>query len=112
MPLPNGGCPTGQARGLKAHASASITTSRSRRSVPYRFARGEVEVRLTPRSVEAFLKGERVAAHLRSSGNHNHRHTTVAQHMPSSHRRCADWTVERIRRDATAIGPRRPHCSS
>jgi hypothetical protein len=45
----------------------------------------EVEVRLTPRTVEVFLKGERIAAHLRSSGNH--RHTTVADHMPSSHRR-------------------------
>jgi transposase len=87
-------------------------------SVPYRFARSEVEVRLTPRTVEIFLKGERVAAHLRSSGNHWH--TTVPEHMPSSHRRYADWTVERIRREAAAIGPatialcelileRRPH---
>ena len=72
-------------------------------SVPYRFARREVEVRLTPRTVEVFIKGERIAAHLRSSGNH--RHTTVADHMPSSHRRYADWTVERIRREAAAIGP-------
>ena len=37
-------------------------------SVPYRFARSEVEVRLTPRAVEIFLKGERIAAHLRASG--------------------------------------------
>ena len=72
-------------------------------SVPYRFARSEVEVRLTPRVVEIFLKGERIAAHLRASGNH--RHTTVSEHMPSSHRRYADWTVERIRREATSIGP-------
>jgi transposase len=87
-------------------------------SVPDRFARREVEVRLTPRTVEVFLKGERIAAHLRSSSNH--RHTTVADHMPSSHRRYADWTVERIRHEAAAIGPataalcelileRRPH---
>jgi transposase len=87
-------------------------------SVPYRFARHEVEVRLTPRTVEVFVKGERIAAHLRSSGNH--RHTTVPAHMPSSHRRYADWTVGRIRQEAAAIGPatsalcelileRRPH---
>ena len=31
-------------------------------SVPHRFARSEVEVRLTPRAVEIFLKGERIAA--------------------------------------------------
>jgi transposase len=87
-------------------------------SVPHRFARAEVEVRLTARTVEIFAKGERIAVHLRSSGNHQH--TTVPDHMPSSHRRYADWTVDRIRRDAAGIGPatialcelileRRPH---
>src|SRR6201982_2681654 len=87
-------------------------------SVPHRFARNEVEVRLTPRAVEIFLKGERIAAPLRASSNH--RHTPVPEHMPSSHRRSADWTVERIRREAASIGPaiaalcelileRRPH---
>jgi transposase len=87
-------------------------------SVPHRFARHEVEVRLTPQTVEIFLKGERIAAHRRGSGNHGH--TTFAEHMPSSHRRYADWTIERIRRTAASIGPataalcdlileRRPH---
>ena len=72
-------------------------------SVPYRFARAEVEVRLTSRTVEVFAKGERIAVHLRSSGNR--KHTTIADHMPSSHRRYADWTIGRIRRDAALIGP-------
>jgi len=72
-------------------------------SVPHRFARAQVEARLTSRTVEIFLKGERIAAHARNSGNG--KHTTVPEHMPSSHRRFADWTIERIRRDATAIGP-------
>ena len=31
--------------------------------------------------------------------------TTLAEHMPSAYRRYADWTLERIRRDAAAIGP-------
>ncbi len=72
-------------------------------SVPYRFARAEVEVRLTSRTVETFVKGERIAVHQRSSGNG--KHTTVTGHMPSSHRRYADWTIARIRRDAALIGP-------
>ena len=29
----------------------------------------------------------------------------MPEQMPSSHRRDADWTVERIRREATKIGP-------
>ena len=72
-------------------------------SVPFRFARAEVEVRYTVRTVEIFLRGERVAVHQRMSGNHGH--TTLAEHMPSAHRRYQGWTVERIRRDAKAIGP-------
>ena len=72
-------------------------------SVPHRFARAEVEARFTVRTVEIFLKGERIAAHQRMSGNH--KHTTVAEHMPSSHRRYAGWTLDRIRDDAARIGP-------
>jgi hypothetical protein len=42
-------------------------------------------------TVEIFVKGERIAVHMRSSGNG--KHTTAAGHMPSSHRRYADWTI-------------------
>jgi transposase len=73
-------------------------------SVPHRFARREVEVRLTPQTIEIFLKGERIAPHRRGSPNHGH--TTRPEHMPSSHRRYADWTIERIRRTAASTGPR------
>ena len=87
-------------------------------SVPYRHARAEVDARFTARTVEVFLRGERIAAHQRGSGDG--KHTTIPDHMPSSHRRYADWTVERISREAAAIGPsvsilctlileRRPH---
>jgi transposase len=71
-------------------------------SVPHRFARAEVEVRITARTVEVFAKGERIAAHRRMSGNHGH--STLPEHMPSSHRRYADWTIDRIRQDAALIG--------
>jgi hypothetical protein len=73
-------------------------------SVPYRFARRQVEVRLTARTVEIFARGERIAAHLRGSGNG--RHTTMPDPMPSSHRRYADWTIERLRAEADKIGER------
>ena len=72
-------------------------------SVPYSLARQEVEARITVKTVEIFLRGKRVASHLRSALPH--RPTTVAEHMPSSHRRYRDWTHERIRRDAAKVGP-------
>ncbi|RVH11717.1 IS21 family transposase, partial [Sinorhizobium meliloti] len=72
-------------------------------SVPYRFAREQVEARITANTIEIFHKGERIAAHRRSSGNG--KHTTIPDHMPSAHRRFADWTIERIQREASAMGP-------
>jgi transposase len=72
-------------------------------SVPHALAKQKLWARITERTVEIFHKGKRVAAHMRGSGSRHH--TTVAEHMPSSHRRYANWTPERIRRDAAANGP-------
>lgn len=72
-------------------------------SVPHTLLREKLWARLTQRTVEIFHRGKRVAAHLRSSPNR--RHTTVREHMPSSHRRYADWTPQRLKRKACGIGP-------
>jgi transposase len=72
-------------------------------SVPYRLLREQVEARVTARTVELFHRGERVAVHVR--GGLRGRHTTLAEHMPQAHRRHAEWTIERIGQEATAIGP-------
>ena len=72
-------------------------------SVPHRLIREQLDARITAHTVELFRKGERVAVHLRGAGRS--RHTTIAEHMPSSHRRYAEWTIERIGREAAAIGP-------
>ena len=71
-------------------------------SVPHTLLREMVWVRIAARSIEVFHRGNRVAVHMRASSDR--RHTTVPEHMPSSHRRYADWTPERIRRQAGEIG--------
>jgi transposase len=71
-------------------------------SVPHQLIRQEVEARITAATVEIFYRGKRVASHRGSA--RPHRPTTVAEHMPSSHRRYRDWTHERIRREAAAVG--------
>lgn len=71
-------------------------------SVPHQLLREKVWARITARTVEVFHGGKRVAAHVRSSANR--KHTTVREHMPSSHRRYADWTPERLRRQAGEVG--------
>ena len=72
-------------------------------SVPYRLMRETIEARITEQTVELFHRGTRVASHIRSPLRG--RHTTIAEHMPSAHRRYADWTPARLMREAAAIGP-------
>jgi len=72
-------------------------------SVPHQLLRQKVWARVAARTVEIFHEGQRVASHVRTSGNR--KHTTVAGHMPSSHRRYAGWTPAEIRRRAEQIGP-------
>jgi transposase len=72
-------------------------------SVPHQLLRQEVEARITAATIEIFHRGKRVASHRRSL--RPHRPTTVPEHMPSAHRRYRDWTHERIRHEAQAVGP-------
>lgn len=73
-------------------------------SVPHALLRETVWARITARTVELFHRGTRIAVHVRSSSNR--KHTTVRDHMPSSHQRYAGWTPERIQRRANEIGPK------
>jgi transposase len=72
-------------------------------SVPYTLVRQELWARYTASTVEVFHRGTRVAVHRR--GPPNRGHTTLSEHMPSSHRRYADWTLPRIMCAAAEIGP-------
>lgn len=72
-------------------------------SVPSALLKEKLWARITARTVELFHNGKRVASHVRSSSNRQH--TTIPEHMPSSHRRYADWTPESLKRKAAGIGP-------
>jgi transposase len=87
-------------------------------SVPHSLIREQVDTRATARTIEVFHRGKRVAAHARRYGGP--RHGTQPEHMPSAHRRYAEWNPERFQRQARDIGPnteglilavlaRRPH---
>ena len=71
-------------------------------SVPHGLIREQVDVRATTRTIELFHRGTRVAAHQRRYGGR--RHGTDPDHMPSAHRRYAEWTPERFRRWGRSIG--------
>jgi transposase len=71
-------------------------------SVPYRLARQQVEVRSTVTTVEAFHRGSRIAAHVRSPIQG--RHTTLDAHMPPAHQAIAGWNDQRLLDWAQSIG--------
>ena len=72
-------------------------------SVPYRFVGERADVRASATTVEVFIRGRRVASHLRSAKAG--RHTTEPSHMPESHRRHLEWSPGRIVRWASQTGP-------
>ena len=72
-------------------------------SVPYGLVGQQVEVRSTPSCVEVLLGGRRVASHMRSAERGGF--TTLAEHMPASHRAHAQWTPSRIVSWAATLGP-------
>lgn len=72
-------------------------------SVPHGLIREQVDIRATTRTIELFHRGQRIAAHQRRHGGR--RHGTDPDHMPSAHRRYAEWTPERFRRWGASIGP-------
>jgi transposase len=72
-------------------------------SVPYALVKKKVDIRVTGATVEVLFKHNRVASHAKSFLKG--KHTTLPEHMPSSHRRYAEWTPERILRWAATVGP-------
>jgi transposase len=72
-------------------------------SVPSKLVREMVEARITSATVEIFHKGQRIASHAFSPVRN--RHTTITEHMPSAHRRYAEWTPAKMMSEAALIGP-------
>ena len=93
--------------------------------MPHALIRQKVDVCITARTIEIFHRGKRIAAHARRYGGR--RHGTDPEHMPSAHRRYAEWTPKRFQHWGRTIGPstegliiailahnldRRPHSSA
>jgi len=72
-------------------------------SVPYRLIRELVDARIDDRTVEIFHNGRRIASHARAPNRRGH--TTIADHMPSAHRRYGQWTPAGVIAAGERIGP-------
>ncbi len=88
---------------VRVNIDYHVEADRHYYSVPFRLLREQLDARLTATTVEAFHKGERVAAHARSFVPY--KHTTNPEHMPPEHRRYAEWSPSRMLEWAGKTGP-------
>jgi transposase len=70
--------------------------------VPYQLIGEEMEARYTSSVVEVYYKGRRLVSHVR---RYDRQPSTLAEHMPSSHRAHAEWTPSRLIHWAQKTGP-------
>jgi transposase len=87
-------------------ASPLTTTSRSTPigiPPPNRLIRELVDVRIADKTVEVFRRGQRIASHARAPNRRGH--TTIADQMPSAHRRYGKWTPGGLIAAGEKIGP-------
>ena len=70
-------------------------------SVPYSYARQEVEVRMTAHIIEVYSNGKRIACHERQL---KPGFTSLTIHQPDNHRHHVGWTVESALKWAQNIG--------
>ena len=102
-PLPEARFVVGEWRTARINLDYHIEFDRHYYSVPSTLLRQEVDVRATVTTVEIYLRGERIASHLRSAIRGQH--TTTAAHMPKAHQAHAEWTPSRLLAWAATVGP-------
>lgn len=71
-------------------------------SVPYTYARKEVEIRVTLNTIEVLYRNARIASHIRQYSVN--KWSTQLEHMPRSHKEVVEWTPEKIVNCAKSIG--------
>ena len=103
LPLPSAPYAFAEWRLARVNLDYHVAAAGFLYSVPHALIREQVDGRLTERTVEVFHRGQRVAAHDRRYGGA--RHGTDVEHMPSAHRRYAEWTPARFERWGREIGP-------
>ena len=79
-----------------------IEVDRHPYSVPFQLLGEKVDARFTSTIVEVYYKGRRLLSHRR---RYDGQPSTVAEHMPSSHRAHAEWTPSRLIHWAEKTGP-------
>jgi transposase len=88
---------------VRVHIDYHVGFERHYYSVPYQLIGKQLDMRITDNTVECFYRNKRVASHLRAFMQGAH--TTLREHMPTSHQQYSAWSPQRFIRWAEKIGP-------
>jgi len=102
-PLPRARYVYAQWLKVRPHIDYHVQVSDHYYSVPHQLRKKQLDARVTGSTIEVFHRNKRVASHARSYVKGGH--TTVAEHMPKSHREHAGMTEEELLAWAGRIGP-------
>lgn len=102
-PLPTTAYEFADWKRAKVHLDYHVEVDGHWYSVPHIHCGKQVDVRIGARTVQIFLRGKQIAVHeriLRKRG-----FSTIPEHRPPNHQNMADQSIERLYRQAEAIGP-------
>lgn len=102
-PLPQTPYQYAEWKKAKVNIDYHLEANRHFYSVHYQLVGKRLDVRITANTVECFFKGRRVASHRRNYKKGGF--TTLAEHMPKSHREYLKWTPQRLLNWAAETGP-------
>lgn len=72
-------------------------------SIPFRYIGEKVKLSYTSKEVSIYLKGERIAYHLRD--RKKYKYSTIKDHLPSQHQFVSEWNPEKFINWASGISP-------
>ena len=72
-------------------------------SCPYEYIGRMTKVRITPKIIEIYYEGTRIASHMRL-GDSDGLYSTIFEHMPLDHQHYSTWNGDRFRKWARDIG--------
>lgn len=72
-------------------------------SVPYKYIKKKVDVKVTDTTIEIFYNHNRIASHRHLKGC-TRQYSTMTEHMPEDHQKYLEWNGDRFRRWVERIG--------
>ena len=73
-------------------------------SVPYKFIKKKVDVKVTDITIEIFYNHNRIASQRRLKGRLGQVQHTITEHMPEDHQKYLEWNGDRFHKWADRIG--------